>query len=127
MTQQREPTSQRHPQDILQERRALFQTIINDVSLSVFFRDHCGDVFQEIDSAIFANASLPLFVVTGRALITQGCVTAPAEPRDVACFTPTFRAVHGSILTERTPHARGLILSAARLLLLAVGPKVRRR
>ena len=127
MTQQRDATSQGQPQDILHECRAPFQTIIKDVRLSVFFRDHCGDVLQEIDSAIFTNASLPLFVATGRALITQGCVTAPAEPRDVACFTPTFRAVHGSILTERTPHARGLILSAARLLLLAIGPKVRRR
>ena len=127
MTQQRDPTSQRHPQDILQERRALFQTIMNGVSLNAFFRDHCGDVLQEIDSAIFANTALALFVAAGRALITQGCVTAPAEPRDVACFTPTFRAVHGSILTERTPHARGLVRSAPRLLLLAVGPKVRRR
>jgi hypothetical protein len=43
---------------------------MNGVSLNVFFRDHCGDVLQEIDSAIFANASLPLFVATGRALIT---------------------------------------------------------
>jgi hypothetical protein len=80
---------------------------MNGVSLNVFFRDHGGDVLQEIDSAIFANASVPLFVATGRALITQGCVTAPAEPRDVACFTPTFRAVHGSILTERAPLHEG--------------------
>jgi len=55
---------------------------MNGVSLNVFFRDHGGDVLQEIDSAIFANASLPLFVATGRTLITQGCVTAPAEARD---------------------------------------------
>lgn len=107
MNQLRDPASQGNPQNIFQECRAPFQTIVNDVSFSLFSGDHRGDVLQEIDSAIFANASLPLFVATGRALITQGCVTAPAEPRDVACFTPTFRAVHGSILTERTPHAGG--------------------
>jgi hypothetical protein len=28
-------------------------------------------------------------------LITQSCVTPPAKPRDVACFIPTFRTVHG--------------------------------
>ena len=94
MTQQREPTSQGHPQNILQERRAPFQMIVGDVSFSLFSGDHRGDVLQEIDSAIFANAALPLFMAAGRALITQGCVAPPAEPRDVACFTPTFRTVH---------------------------------
>ena len=95
MNQLRDPASQGNPQNIFQEHRAPFQTIVNDVSFSLFSGDHRGDVLQKIDSAIFTNAALPLFMAAGGALITQSCVTPSAEPRDVACFIPTFRTVHG--------------------------------
>ena len=62
--------------------------------------DHGGEIFHKIDAAFFARAAVPLFVMAGRAFVTQSRVAARAKPRHVAGFTAALGALHGSILSR---------------------------
>ena len=96
LAQKGNPTGQRGPKDVSHERGAA----VGCLRLLPFLRDHRGDVFQKVHSALLAPAAFALRVGTCRADVEQRGMAARAEPRAVQRLSSAFRAFHRLNLTE---------------------------
>jgi len=68
---------------------------VNGVRLGFFGGDHCADIFEKIDAALFAFATGALVVVAGRTFVAQCRVALGTEARDIARVGAAFGAFVG--------------------------------
>ena len=73
-------------------------SLFQSVRSRLFAGNHGRDVLQEINAALVARPSVPLFMFARGTLVAQRGVAFPAETRHIACLGAAFRAVHFSIL-----------------------------
>jgi hypothetical protein len=92
IAEERNSKREGQPHQVLQKIRALFQAIVNRVFFGFFLCYHGGNVLQEIDSALLALATFPLWIFAGGAFVTHRMVAALAEARDIAHIGATLRA-----------------------------------
>ncbi len=98
---QRYPHVERDEEQILDKRRALFDALLDSIRFGSLRYDDSRDVFQEVDAAFVACATMSLFMTTGRTLVTQSGVTPLAKSSDVADLRVAFGALHVTILQNR--------------------------
>lgn len=94
VAQQRDSEVHRHQKKILQQRRPLLNALVFHIGFRFLRGNNRRDVLQKIDPALLADSAMALLVLARRTLEAQRRVATPAEPCDVSCFAPAFRAYH---------------------------------
>src|SRR6202789_1141899 len=69
ITDQRHAAVERQPEQALQQAGAAFEPLVNGIRFGFLGGDHCADVFEEIDAALFTFPAGALVVVAGGALL----------------------------------------------------------
>jgi hypothetical protein len=72
-----------------------------NVGFRFFRRNDCGNVFEEVNSALLTGSARALLVFTGRAFVTKRGVAALAKTGHVSGFCAALWALHIEILPLR--------------------------
>jgi len=84
----------RHPQNVFHQRGALLEALVDRIGFRLLLCDHCADILQKIDAALFTLAARALLVVARGAFVTHRVVATLAEARHFAHIGAALRAFH---------------------------------
>ena len=95
ITDQRHAAVERQPEQAFQQAGAAFEPLVNGVRFGFLGGDHCADIFEEIDAALFTFPAGALVVAAGRTFVAQCGVALGAEARHIARVGAAFGAFVG--------------------------------